>query len=585
MVKLSFDAIEIRNFKCFGADAQGLTLSAFGPGLHFLRGVNQVEPRLGSNGSGKSSLWDALTWCLYGKTVSGLRNPDVRPRSGKGATIVLVKVDVDGHIHTIDRSANPNHLLLDGGEVGQEHIDQLLGISFGAFAQTILLGQGQPLFFDLPPRDKMGLFSEVLGLDRWESRSDAAKVRVNDLYRKQMELEAERTAFEAAREQIERQLKSGADAADKWGSGQLAKLAAAGKQLKDVTKQLTEVLARRDQFDVMYDGAELELRDLDLQEQKGVLAQLKYEYQELGAKRLLVVNKCPTCGQKLKDVQAQLEAQVQVDQKLVRLAEKIASQEKRVTATLEAFNKFTLISREAKANLDMLVKETADLEARRSMLKTLVAEREEEQNPYRQQMMEARKLLAKTKADTRELSKAIAAIIRNGERASFWVKGFKDVRLYVVEEVLQELELTTNAVLEDMGLVGWEVKYAAEKETKSGTVQTGLNVSILSPGLKSPVRWETWSGGEGQRLRVVGALALSEVLLNYAGVQTDLMILDEPTRHLSPEGVRDLCDFLAERAINLGQQTWLVDHMAIESASFASVTTIAKGPKGSQIAP
>jgi DNA repair exonuclease SbcCD ATPase subunit len=583
MVKLSFDSIEIRNFKCFGADAQGLTLSAFGPGLHFLRGINQVEPRLGSNGSGKSSLWDALTWCLYGKTVEGLRNPDIRPRSGKGTTSVLVKVKVGGHIRMIDRSANPNHLLLDGKEVGQEQIDALLNISFEAWSQTILLGQGRPLFFDLPPRDKMALFSDVLGLDRWERRSATAKDKVNDLYRKQMELQAEKAAYEAALDQIERQLKSGSEASDRWESEQQARLTGAGKQLKDAIKQLTQMLDRRDQLDLAYDGAELELRDLGLQEQKGILAQREYEHRELGAERLLAVDTCPTCGQKLKgvDLKARL---AHVDKKLTGLTKKITTQAKIVATLTAAFNKLTATSREARASLDILVKEIANLEARRSSLKELLTEREAEQNPYRQQVMEGRKLRAKTKTDIKEISKAIAAIIRNGERASFWVKGFKEVRLYVVEEVLQELELTTNAVLEDMGLVGWEVKYAAEKETKAGTVQTGLNVSILSPGLKSPVRWETWSGGEGQRLRVIGALALSEVLLNYAGVQVDFMILDEPTRHLSPEGVRDLCDFLSERATNLGQQTWLVDHMAIESTSFASVTTIVKGPKGSQIA-
>ena len=31
-------------------------------GLYFLRGRNEVQPRLGSNGSGKTTLWRALCW-------------------------------------------------------------------------------------------------------------------------------------------------------------------------------------------------------------------------------------------------------------------------------------------------------------------------------------------------------------------------------------------------------------------------------------------------------------------------------------------------------------------------------------------
>ena len=169
------------------------------------------------------------------------------------------------------------------------------------------------------------------------------------------------------------------------------------------------------------------------------------------------------------------------------------------------------------------------------------------------------------------------------ERTRFWVKGFKDVRLYVIEEVLAELELTTNAALEEVGLVGWKVEYSIEKETKSGTIQRGLNVIIHSPATKTPVRWECWSGGEGQRLRIVGALALSQVLLNYAGIETNLEVLDEPTQHLSAEGVRDCCDFLAARAKQLGRQCWYVDHQSVESTRFASVVTVVKDKRGARI--
>src|SRR4029077_19584673 len=121
-------------------------------------------------------------------------------------------------------------------------------------------------------------------------------------------------------------------------------------------------------------------------------------------------------------------------------------------------------------------------------------------------------------------------------------------QLYVITEVLQELEFVSNAMLADVGLEDWQIKFSIEKETQAGTLQSGLHVTILSPSNDKPVRWKCWSGGEGQRLRLVGALALSDVLLNHAGITTNLEVLDEPTSHLSQEGVRDLLPFLAERA-------------------------------------
>jgi DNA repair exonuclease SbcCD ATPase subunit len=174
-------------------------------------------------------------------------------------------------------------------------------------------------------------------------------------------------------------------------------------------------------------------------------------------------------------------------------------------------------------------------------------------------------------------------LTRAMERTKFWVKGFKDIRLLVIEEVLQELELTSNAMLAEVGLVDWRISYVIERETKAGTTSRGLNVSILSPKSRDAVKWESWSGGEGQRLRMVGALALSEVLLDHVGIQPDFEVLDEPTQHLSAEGVRDLCDFLAVRAEQLERRTFYIDHMAVESAQFSSTTTIEKDADGSHI--
>jgi energy-coupling factor transporter ATP-binding protein EcfA2 len=97
------------------------------------------------------------------------------------------------------------------------------------------------------------------------------------------------------------------------------------------------------------------------------------------------------------------------------------------------------------------------------------------------------------------------------------------------------------------------------------------------------VRWEAWSGGEGQRLRLIGALALAEVLLAHAGLEPKIEILDEPTRHLSPEGVRDVAEYLILRSQDTGRKIFLVDHQLMDSSQFASTITIAKDRKGSYV--
>jgi DNA repair exonuclease SbcCD ATPase subunit len=161
------------------------------------------------------------------------------------------------------------------------------------------------------------------------------------------------------------------------------------------------------------------------------------------------------------------------------------------------------------------------------------------------------------------------------------VKGFKQVRLYLLQEVLEELQGVTQTLLPQIGLDDWLCEFAMERETQAGKVSPGLNVNIFKPGSDVQVKWESWSGGEGQRLRLIGAIALSQVLLRRAGVECDMLILDEPTRHLSPEGVAETIDFLIDLGVD--HQVLYVDHQAIESRRFASTLIVRRDENGAKI--
>jgi DNA repair exonuclease SbcCD ATPase subunit len=222
-------------------------------------------------------------------------------------------------------------------------------------------------------------------------------------------------------------------------------------------------------------------------------------------------------------------------------------------------------------------KTNSDLEAHKRQSQQLA----DETNPHQKQLRKLREQRTELKAKRASLQADADKLSQRVERTKPWIKGFKDVRLLTLEEVLTELEISANGLLEDLGLAGWSMHFHVERETKSGSVQTGMGVMITSPEHTEPVKWESWSGGEGQRLRLAGALALSEVLLNHAGIEINLEILDEPSRSLASS--RDLIDALAERAERLQRRILYVDHLAIESSQFASTIMIVKTKEGSRI--
>ena len=611
-MKLSFNKLTIENFKCFIGKPQTLDLSLGEPGLHFVCGENQTS-KTGSNGSGKSTVFDSFSWCLYGRTSSGLRNPDIKPWASKSPSRVELCVLIDDTTYTISRLTEPNRLTINDKLASQEEVEALIGLSPEVCFHTILLGQGQPLFLDLTPRDKMKVFQDVLQLARWEERAKAAQERVLTLEREEASSEGEITGLRASLAQIESLLKQNKAQAEEWEAERRNRLRTQDEELKGLQANLTKAENNLAQAKLNSDSAGTEGKALrqEVEKQRTVLANVHREYdrreteirvqkreQEKLQAELEILgksDKCPTCGQlakgtKLAKHKIEVEAalvrlEIGLDPKLMKgLKTRVEVQERLLNNAIKYQEEFEAKEDEANTRIRRWETEVVQLQAQVKSVHDRKLEQTEQTNPYREQVQTLRKKHSETQTQITELEEQQQILARRIERTKFWVKGFKDVCLHIIEEVLIELEMVSNEMLADIGLGDWLISYDIERETQSGTTQRGLNVMVLGPNNKKAVRWESWSGGEGQRLRIVGALALSEVLLGYAGVQPNLEILDEPTQHLSKEGTQDLCTLLADRAERLGRHIFYVDHQSIASSHFASIITVVKTMEGAHFA-
>lgn len=609
-MRLEFVSVMLESFRSF-SEPQTLELNL--GGLWSVRGRNEAEPALGANGAGKSSVWSAVSWCLYGRTPDDLRGPDVKPWGGGTPHVELV-LRIDGDEHVVSRTAKTNGLKIDDKEVGPEEAEHLVGLSFELFRNTVLQAQGQPLFFDRTPKEKMQLFQDVLQLERWEDRSKRAGDRVREIERAQSEIRGEVNATKAALESTEALIGRTTEDSASWEADRRTRVKRFEEEVKALRDLLddqetdfgnakaeadsagTELKAQREEinsFAAAHAVLHSKLAKLSAEgdAKAAEIKTLEKEYDKLGSAK-----DCPTCGRSLKGTslaehQQELKAKIdQLTDALADLETKEKAAQNAVDASEEKGRRLTDSARElerkeddARSRAQRLSGQVEELRAKLRNAESSRNERKDERNPYIDQLSSLRKQKSKMETQLTELDKDLEASQVMIELTQFWVKGFKDVQLYVIADVLDELELTTNALLAEVGLCDWRIQYDVEKETKAGTIQRGLNVTILSPANDKAVRWESWSGGEGQRLRIVGALALSEVLLTRAGVETNIEVLDEPTRHLSREGVQDLCAFLGDRAKQLDKTIFLVDHVAREGSAFVGSVTVVKTEKGSRI--
>lgn len=176
-MRIDFKSIYIEGFGSYSKPI----LFDFKEGLYLIKG---------RNGAGKTTLFNALVWCLYGKSIKDVKLKDIpswtnwRTDSWAG-TKVSVKVMVNNNNYEIVRHINytqktygktgNNSLLIfkDHDLVNtelyksdqQSYINNLLGLSYISFVNTVLFGQNLTKIINSSNEQKRLFIEELFNLN------------------------------------------------------------------------------------------------------------------------------------------------------------------------------------------------------------------------------------------------------------------------------------------------------------------------------------------------------------------------------------------------------------------------------------
>lgn len=607
-------SIYIKDFKSYNGKHKFTFPSE--SGLYFITGDNQFEPKLGSNGAGKSTLLDAIYWCLYGRTLRGLKSGDVVTWGKESCTVGLHLTIADVE-YQITRTQNPNSITLTtaGAEtiVDQTELQQQLPLGDEAFTYSVILPQFGQSFFELAPTAKLTLFSQIMGLDYWLERSQQAalettvlgnkigplnqkiastkemiasvKTGLTNLIEKEVNFNKERTT---AINELEREINEndlyiidmniGRKFAVKGLTEAEQKRVGKVKELKSMEAARNKYVERRESLNVLFSITETKLR----------ATQIAYG----GFNKLGVT--CPTCLQTVNSKHLEAE-KLRLMNEINDQKTDLANAKQRHTAADRFVSKINSdlssladdivnIDKGAKSAEAILAKAEAEIattkQSNATLRKQLGIENLKE-NPYSTLIADNKKIIKELKTKFEQDEAALEVINSKHEAVSYWVAGFKRLRLYLIEETLRALELEVNNSLASLGLIDWQVEFDIERENKSGGLTKGFVVFIRNAIHPEPVRFEAWSGGEGQRLQLAGDLGLANLIMMQAGLTNTIEFFDEPSKHLSQEGLLDLAETLHQRAINDGKRIFLIDHRTIDFGDFADIIQIVKTEEGS----
>ena len=155
---------------------------------------------VGPTGSGKSSLLDAMTFALYGKTARlGATGMDALISQGERALSVSLTFEVGGQTYrasrTKGRKAAENEARLDRLDSDGEwtglssgalkdinaRIEEVLGLPFENFTRCVMLPQGQfAAVLHGKSQDRQKLLGDLIGLDHVRKMYEAASARVTE---------------------------------------------------------------------------------------------------------------------------------------------------------------------------------------------------------------------------------------------------------------------------------------------------------------------------------------------------------------------------------------------------------------------
>jgi DNA repair exonuclease SbcCD ATPase subunit len=138
-----------------------LQLPLYKQGMIWVGGINNDTAAADSNGSGKSTIFKAITWGLYGDTIDGEKCDKVIKDGEKKAVVKIELLDGDGSKWTITRTRSkgapglafetPHGLEVSGDKNQiQDKILEAIGLDFRAFKNTVLYGQGDSSRFAHP---------------------------------------------------------------------------------------------------------------------------------------------------------------------------------------------------------------------------------------------------------------------------------------------------------------------------------------------------------------------------------------------------------------------------------------------------
>lgn len=561
---ISLDKVKVSNFGPFEAFELGIASR----GLVLIQGDNQDTTSATSNGAGKSHIFKAVTWALFGDTAEGDKHDKVIRHGAKLAKVSVDWTDEAGQ-WTVERSkgrATAATLLLEHNGVDvsaptiaatQAEIVKRLGLDFQTWLNTVLYAQSDLVRFADPATsdaDRKLILKRILRLEVLDKAAAAAKKRLDKLQANVDELERERIGVQAGLDAIPdvAVLRKTVEDAEEEQTG-YQKIADKLPRLNKVADQISEVISESNKRRAEVKAIEAEAATAgeakataltEMRTAKQKMSELEEEF------ALFDEGKCPTCGTKatvphIKKHLAELEARLRAAAAAETEAQARADQAAKLQT--EARTRALALSEEISAEVGEWQGKLSKVRQEIALAQAAIpaagsAKRRAEQ--AKQQLAEVEEREENLQAILSDLNEELERRGEDRRHLEFWAKGFGNSGLpsYLMDAVVPELTERANHYLKTLSDGDIRVAFDTQSKLKSGEAREKLAINWEIEGVPEA----TPSGGQRKKISIAVDLALMDLVAARERASIDLLMMDEVLDGLDATGKSRIMDLLAE---------------------------------------
>ena len=201
------------------------------------------------NGTGKTTIINALSYALYGDALTNIRKDNlINKTNGKGM-ITTVEFEIKGKEYRIERGRRPNilKLFVDGEDAidqeqqgdsreTQKEIEKIIGFPHNMFKHLIALNTYTEPFLAMKNNDQKDMIEQLLGITELSQKAEILKERQKVTRDAIKEEEITINAIDTSNQRIEKNIKEIESRSRAWESNKEAKLHELGTAIVDMEK-------------------------------------------------------------------------------------------------------------------------------------------------------------------------------------------------------------------------------------------------------------------------------------------------------------------------------------------------------------